>query len=153
MRRQGSGHIVNMSSLSGVFGTPFSGLYSASKFAVEGLTEALRLETRRLGLRVVLIEPGDIQSQLPARRQVARAAAANEAYRAAFERFQANQAKDEAKAPPPALVAALVARILADPNPRTRYSVGMMGQRIVVPLKRYAPARLFEAIVAGAMGV
>ncbi len=46
LRHQGGGHIVNVSSLSGVFGTPFSGLYSASKFAVEGLSEALRFETR-----------------------------------------------------------------------------------------------------------
>jgi NAD(P)-dependent dehydrogenase (short-subunit alcohol dehydrogenase family) len=56
MREQRGGHIVNISSLGGIFGMPFAGIYSASKFAVEGLSESLRLETRRFGVRVVLIE-------------------------------------------------------------------------------------------------
>jgi NAD(P)-dependent dehydrogenase (short-subunit alcohol dehydrogenase family) len=64
MREQRAGHIVNISSLGGIFGMPFSGIYSASKFAVEGLSESLRLETHRFGVRVVLIEPGDARSQL-----------------------------------------------------------------------------------------
>src|SRR5262245_54772812 len=50
LRRQGGGHIVNVSSLGGVFGMPFSGIYSASKFALEGLSESLRFETRRHGI-------------------------------------------------------------------------------------------------------
>ncbi len=84
MRRQGGGTIVNISSLSGLFGTPFSGLYSASKFAVEGMSEALHIETRKLGIRVVLIEPGDHASALAASRRIVRAAATNPAYRDAF---------------------------------------------------------------------
>ena len=72
MRRQGGGTIVNISSLSGLFGTPFSGLYSASKFAVEGMSEALHFETRKLGIRVVLIEPGDHASALAASRRIVR---------------------------------------------------------------------------------
>lgn len=153
MRRQGGGHIVTISSLSGLFGTPFSGLYSASKFAVEGLCETLRFETRKLGIRVVLIEPGDHASALPARRRIAAASAANPAYRDAFAQFKANQEKDEAKAPPPDGVAALVAAVLNDPAPRLRYTVGLAGQRIVAPLKRLLPGRLFEAIIGMAMGV
>lgn len=153
MRRQGGGHIVTISSLSGLFGTPFSGLYSASKFAVEGLIETLRFETRKLGIRVALIEPGDHQSALPARRRIAAAAVTNPAYRAAFAKFKANQEKDEAKAPPPDGVAVLVARVLNDPAPRLRYTVGLAGQRIVAPLKRLLPGRLFEAIIGKAMGL
>ncbi len=153
MRSQGGGHIVNISSLGGTFGMPFSGMYSASKFALEGMSESLRLETRRMGIRVVLIEPGDTQSQLPARRRVAEAAQQNSAYREAFERFGRQQASDEAKAPAPDAVARLVARVLADTAPHLRYSVGMLGQRIVLPLKRYLPQRWFEAILGMAMGV
>jgi len=70
MRQQGSGYIINISSLAGVLGLPFSGLYSASKFALEGMTESLRLEVRGFGIKTVLIEPGDFSTQLPAKRQV-----------------------------------------------------------------------------------
>jgi NAD(P)-dependent dehydrogenase (short-subunit alcohol dehydrogenase family) len=153
MRAQGRGHIINVSSLGGIFGMPFSGLYSASKFAVEGLSESLRLETRRMGIRVVLIEPGDTQSHLPLTRRTAKAAEGESAYREVFERFKAQQAKDEAKAPAPDAVARLVERILRDPSPRMRYSVGMLGQRVVLPLRRFLPQRLFERILGAALGV
>jgi NAD(P)-dependent dehydrogenase (short-subunit alcohol dehydrogenase family) len=153
MRRQGGGHIVNISSLAGLVGIPFSALYSASKFAVEGLSEALRLEVRRHGIHVVLIEPGDFDSKLAARRRTVKAADANPAYRAAFAAFKANQARREAKAPTPEPIARLVARILDDAAPRARYSIGMPGQRIVVPFKRFAPGRLFETIMRVALGV
>lgn len=153
MRAQESGHIVNVSSLAGVFGNPFSGLYSASKFAVEGLSESLRFEMRRFGVRVTLIEPGDTQSQLPARRRVVAAASAQSAYAEAFARLQKGQAKDEAGAPSADGVAELVLKILAAPNPRLRHSVGMAGQRIVVVLKRVLPYSWFERIVGAALGV
>lgn len=153
MRAQGGGHIVNISSLAGVLGLPFSGLYSASKFALEGMSESLRLETRGFGIRVALVEPGDFRSDLAATRRIAEAAAKNEAYREAFAHFQAQQEEDEAGAPTPEPVARLVQRILADPNPRLRYSVGMLGQRIVIPLKRLLPQRLFEWTLIRVLGL
>ena len=153
MREQRSGHIVNISSLGGTFGIPFSGIYSASKFAVEGLSESLRLETRRFGVRVVLIEPGDIDSQLPLRRRTVKPAGHVSAYQEIFDRFQAKQAVDEAKAPPPDAVAALVERVLRDPRPAMRYSAGMWDQRIVLPVKRWLPYRWFEKMLGAAMGV
>jgi NAD(P)-dependent dehydrogenase (short-subunit alcohol dehydrogenase family) len=144
MRRQGGGYIVNVSSLSGIFGAPFSGLYSASKFAVEGMSEALRFEVRRFGIRVVVIEPGTHMSGLASRRRITREAA-SDAYGDAFARLQARQETAEARAPRPERVARLVAKVLADPSPAPRYSVGRFGERIVVPLKRLLPDRLFEA--------
>jgi NAD(P)-dependent dehydrogenase (short-subunit alcohol dehydrogenase family) len=153
MRARGSGHIVNMSSLAGILGLPFSGLYSASKFALEGMTESLRLETRRFGIRVSLIEPGDFRSDLAATRRTVDGAEKDDAYREAFARFQAQQEKDEAAAPTPEPVARLVERILADPRPRLRYTVGMPAQRIVVPLKRLLPQRWFEALLVRALGL
>ena len=64
MRRQRSGHIIIVSSISGVVGQPVVGAYSASKFALEGWSEALRIETRALGIRVVLIEPGAFRTDI-----------------------------------------------------------------------------------------
>jgi NAD(P)-dependent dehydrogenase (short-subunit alcohol dehydrogenase family) len=153
MRGQGGGHVVNISSLAGVIGLPFSGLYSASKFALEGMTESLRHETRRFGVRVVLIEPGDFRSQLATTRRTVHAAATNGAYQAAFAKFKAQQEKDEAGAPTPEAVAQLVERILRNPSPRLRYSVGMLGQRIVIPLKRLLPQRVFEWVLTKALGL
>jgi NAD(P)-dependent dehydrogenase (short-subunit alcohol dehydrogenase family) len=153
MRAQGGGHIVNISSLGGVFGMPFSGIYSAAKFAVEGLSESLRFETRHMGIKVVIVEPGDTESQLPLRRRTVAEAGANSAYQAALQSFRTQQAKDEAKAPSPARVADQIGRILDDPTPRMRYPVAMPGQRLVIPLKRFLPYRLFERIVGAATGV
>jgi NAD(P)-dependent dehydrogenase (short-subunit alcohol dehydrogenase family) len=153
MRRQGGGHIVNISSLAGIFGNPFSGLYSASKFAVEGLSEALRFETRRFGVRVSLIEPGDTQSRLPANRRTVKGASADSPYAAPFGRLQKAQARDEATAPSPEAVARLVVETLAASRPSMRRSVGMAGQRVVILLKRVLPYSLFERIVAAALGV
>ena len=152
LRKQGQGHIINVSSLSGTFGTPFSGLYSASKFAVEGLTEALRFETRKMGISISLVEPGDTDTQLPANRRYTSASTAGSPYALAFKRYLDNQSKDEANALSPDIVAATVARILRTPHARMRYSVAGIGQRIVIPLKRFLPFSLFERIVGAAMG-
>lgn len=153
MRNQGCGHIINISSLAAVLGLPFSGLYSASKFAIEGMSESLRLEVRRFGIRVVLVEPGDFSTQLPLKRRTAGASETNDAYREAFTQFKAAQAKDESKAPPPEPIAYLIERILQNDNPKLRYNIGMLEQRIVVPLKRLLPQRLFEWVLRKALGL
>jgi NAD(P)-dependent dehydrogenase (short-subunit alcohol dehydrogenase family) len=153
LRRQGGGHVVNISSLAGIIGLPFSGLYSASKFALEGVSESLRMECRAFGIRVVLVEPGDFRTQITVRRRTAQAAETNEAYREAFSGCKKKQDQDEANAQSPEAVARLVARILNDPNPRTRYAVGMFTQTMVVPLKRILPQRLFEWMARQAFGM
>ncbi|HET6328793.1 MAG TPA: SDR family oxidoreductase [Planctomycetaceae bacterium] len=153
LRRQGRGHIVNISSLAGIIGLPFSGLYSASKFALEGVSESLRMECRAFGIHVVLVEPGDFRTQITARRRTVQAAETNNAYREAFARCKLKQDQDEANAQSPEAVARLVGRILSDPNPRTRYAVGMFTQTMVVPLKRILPQRVFEWMARQAFGM
>ncbi len=115
--------------------------------------KSLRLETRRFGIRVALIEPGDTRSQLPLRRRTVQPVRYASAYQEIFDRFQAKQAQDEAKAPPPDAVAALVERILRDPRPAMRYSAGMWDQRMALPLKRWLPYSWFERILGTALGV
>jgi NAD(P)-dependent dehydrogenase (short-subunit alcohol dehydrogenase family) len=153
LRRQGGGHIVNISSLAGIIGLPFSGLYSASKFALEGVSESLRMECRPFGVRVVLVEPGDFRTNITVRRRTVQAAETNDAYRAAFDHCKKKQDQDEANARAPEAVARLVDRILSDPNPRTRYAVGMFTQTMVVPLKRILPQRVFEWMARKAFGL
>jgi NAD(P)-dependent dehydrogenase (short-subunit alcohol dehydrogenase family) len=62
MRRQMSGRIINISSIAGRLATPVNGVYSASKFALEALSDALRLELAPFGIQVVVIEPGSIKT-------------------------------------------------------------------------------------------
>ena len=69
MRRQGGGKIICLSSIGGLMGLPFQGLYSASKFAIEGYCEALRLEIKAFGIKVVVIEPGDFSTGFTAQRK------------------------------------------------------------------------------------
>jgi NAD(P)-dependent dehydrogenase (short-subunit alcohol dehydrogenase family) len=138
------GYIINISSLAGVFGLPFAGLYSASKFALEGMSESLRFETRPLGIHVVLVQPGDFRTGITSRRRFAAQGQTSAPYREMFARFSARQERDEQSAPTPEPIAQLVERILNDPRPRLRYPIGMARQRIVVPLKSYLPERVFE---------
>jgi NAD(P)-dependent dehydrogenase (short-subunit alcohol dehydrogenase family) len=144
MREQGRGTIINIGSLAGIIGLPFAGMYSASKFALEGLSESLRFETRPFGIRVVLVEPGDFRTNMVNSRRIAAAAETNKAYRTVFVRMRAQQDREESTAPLPVPVAQLIERILDHPRPKLHYSVGMWSQRIVVPLRSYLPQRVYE---------
>lgn len=67
MRKQRSGHVINMSSVAGLAGTPGLGYYNATKFALEGLSEALELETSHLGIHVTAVEPGPFRTDFAGR--------------------------------------------------------------------------------------
>lgn len=151
LRQAGGGYIINISSLGGVQGLPFCGMYCASKFALEGLSESLWLETRLFGVRVSIIEAGDFHTQMSARRRIVAAAGRNSAYARAYNRFVQGTAKDEERAPTPEPVARLVESILLERSPRLRYVVGMRRQTILVPLKRFLPQALYERLVLRAM--
>lgn len=144
MREQRSGTIVNVSSIGGRIAVPFVGLYGASKFAVEGLTEALRMEVARFGIRVVLVEPGDFATGFTDSRRPARAALQNEAYAEAYRAALAVIERDERGGASPESIARLVERILRTRSPRVRYTVGAAFQRLAAGLKRILPSRLFE---------
>lgn len=152
MRRQRSGVIINISSLGGLFGLPFQGLYSASKFALEGLSESLRLETRTFGIRVVLVEPGDVQTAITSNRVLARAALEGSPYRDTFQRVLGIVGKDEAHGVSPSEVAAVVARIAGSRRPRLRYTVGHPSQRLMALLKRTLPWSMCERLLQSHYG-
>lgn len=148
MRAQGGGTIVLVSSIGGRIGLPFQGLYSATKFALEGLAEALSLEVRAYGVRVVLVEPGDYRTAFTDRRARVRGASGASVYRDAFSRALAVIERDERGAATPEPVARLVCRVLEARRPRLRYTVGPTMQRIAVQLKKVLPSRAFESILA-----
>jgi short-subunit dehydrogenase len=152
LRTAGGGYIINISSLAGIVGLPYSGLYSATKFALEGVSESLRLEVRQFGIKVVLVEPGDFQTKTTSNRRVA-VGAQSGVYREIFERTKEKQDKEEMNGATPEPIAKLVGRILNKKQPKTRYSVGRFDQRIVIPLKRLLPQGSFERLFRLFMGV
>jgi NAD(P)-dependent dehydrogenase (short-subunit alcohol dehydrogenase family) len=142
LRAQGGGTIVNMSSIGGRYGLPFQALYSASKFAIEGLTEALRFEVKPFGVRVVLVEPGDFRTEFTAHRR--RVGSASPAYQSRFERALERAEADEIGGSDPAAVARLILKIVRHPRPRLRYTVGSPVQRLLANIRGVLPGQLLE---------
>ncbi len=143
MRRQGGGYIVNVGSIGGLIALPYQPLYSAAKFALEGLTESLRLEVRPCGIRVVIIEPGDTKTEITHNRTLAEAALNQDVYHS-FAAALKRTADDEQYGPEPDGVARLLWRIVNTPNPRLRYTVGPAIQRAAVWMKRLLPYAVME---------
>jgi short-subunit dehydrogenase len=147
MREQRAGYIVNIGSIGGLIAIPYQGLYSASKFALEGLSESLRLEVRRFGIQVVLIEPGDHRTGLTGNRRLTAESQSNPAYRDRFHRAVERTAADEQNGPEPQAVARLLHRIVTNPRPRLRYTVGPLPERAAIWLKRLLPYSLVEKVM------
>jgi NAD(P)-dependent dehydrogenase (short-subunit alcohol dehydrogenase family) len=147
MRERRSGMIVNLSSIGGLIAVPFQALYSASKFAMEGFSEALRLEVRDFNIKVVLIEPGDHKTDFTANRVRTAASQTETPYRERFERSLQIMEHDEQGGPPPEKVARLIEKVIQKKSPALRYTVGMLPQRVGVGLKRTLPGGAFEMIV------
>jgi NAD(P)-dependent dehydrogenase (short-subunit alcohol dehydrogenase family) len=144
MRSQRSGYIVNIGSIGGLLAIPYQSMYSASKFALEGLSEALRMEVRPFGIRVVIIEPGDHKTALTENRQFTEISGAAEAYSPSFEAALLKTAHDEQSGPGPERIARLLYRIVNQQRPRLRYVIGPAPQRAVVWLKRLLPYSVVE---------
>jgi NAD(P)-dependent dehydrogenase (short-subunit alcohol dehydrogenase family) len=148
MRGQGNGRIINISSLAGNIGLPFQGLYSASKFALEGLSEALRLEVAPFGIQVVLIQPGDFRTRFTDSRSVVEAAQASKTYGARFAAALQRYVAEENNGADPQMVAELLHRIILAPTPRFRYRAGAWSQRFFVGLRPFLPEKLFTHLLA-----
>ena len=147
LREQRSGYIVNIGSIGGLVAIPYQGLYSASKFALEGLTESLRLEARTFGVNVVLIEPGDHRTSLTVNRVRTAESQTNPVYRAQCDRAIARTATDEQAGAAPEAIARLLYGIINRAHPRLRYTVGPAPQRAVVWLKRLMPYAVVETVM------
>lgn len=147
LRAQGGGKIINMSSLGGRAGLPYLSAYNAAKFALEGYSEALRLELLPYNILVSLVEPAGVKSGSLDRSQH-RAAGRNPAYNDAADRIMARmRVEQERDGIALDTVAAAVARIVAARRPQLRYTVG--GQaRMVTLLQRWLPQRWYEAAVS-----
>ena len=142
MRRRRQGRIINISSIAGVMAVPFQGFYSASKFAIEGYSEALSMELYPFGIRVCVVEPGDFRTGFTANRAVSQATLESEAYGTCFRRAMSVIEKEENGGANPVKLAKAICRIVEMENPPFRTKVGPMFQVILARLCRFIPYRL-----------
>lgn len=149
--RAGGGRIVNISSIVGRVAQPFVGPYVASKFAIEGITDVLRLELRQWGIEVVAIEPGTISTPIwdkgssqvtdgleqmtPEQRQL---------YGARLAKMEKVLAKQNERGAPPEKVADAVLEALTAAKPKPRYLVG--DARVLLALKTLLPTALLDRL-------
>ncbi len=145
MRQQRSGTIFNVTSIAGLMGLPFRGIYSASKSAVEGFSEALSAEVNQFGIKVIIIEPGDFKTGINENRRIA------ELQSSVYEPFQsaviAQVNREVNDAPDPSLIGHALIRMLKKNHPRLRYKVATPFQRFSVLVRDIIPDRWFETLV------
>jgi len=150
MRQQGSGLIINISSVSGLYGLPCFGAYNASKWALEGFSESLFYELLPFGIKVCLIEPGVYKTKIfyENRRYASRFFDQESPYYEISQVFQ-KRTNDHVKADnkDPEEIAILIENIINDENPSFRNIPDMQGQCLYL-LKRFLPFRLFSWVAA-----
>lgn len=149
MRKAGGGTIINTSSMGGKIYTPLGAWYHASKHAVEGFSDCLRLELKEFNIRVVVLEPGIIVTGFgKVMLQSIRQFSAKGAYAALTGRLIAATQKmyDKGQGSKPEVVSKAVSAIVNSTNPRTRYRMGLWA-RPMVWMRVYLGDRLFDKIV------
>lgn len=155
MRRQGHGRIIQNSSVLGLVALPFRGAYNASKFALEGLTDTLRLELRGSGIHVSLIEPGPITSRFRANAYQAFKRNIDQGISAHKERYEAMERRLNAPGPvapftlPPEAVLRRVVHALESDRPRARYYV-TVPTYLFGFLRRLLPSGLLDKVLVRA---
>jgi short-subunit dehydrogenase len=147
------GMVINVGSLAGLFGLPYQGLYSASKFAIEGYSESLRMELRNTGVKVTVLNPGDFKTDFTGNREKVPFTLNNDKLKAEFEAAVAAMEKDESVGAAPAVLAKEVVKIVGKSNPKHNYLIGAIGQTIAVTLKSVLPGGLFVKLMNDHYGI
>jgi NAD(P)-dependent dehydrogenase (short-subunit alcohol dehydrogenase family) len=146
MRRQHAGHIIMVSSIGGLQGAVTVSSYSASKHALEGWSESLRMEVNALGIKVVLVEPGAYLTDI-----WTRAVMGEKTTQETSPNIQRSlRMRDRVQALPkrdPIEVARLIASIAQDPDPKLRYLVGR-DAKMQLAMKRILPWKWYEKVIA-----
>ena len=155
MRKQRSGHIINITSIGGKIYTPLGGWYHATKHALEGLSDCLRLECEPFGISVAIIEPGSIATEWSgiAAKQVRETSGGSSAYAKQAE-IVAKGMEDETngkRASPPSVIADAIGKIVATKRPKTRYAVGFAAVPLIW-LREHVSDRMFDWIIKKAVG-
>jgi NAD(P)-dependent dehydrogenase (short-subunit alcohol dehydrogenase family) len=149
MRAQKSGKIVNVTSIGGKIWEPMGAWYHATKFAVEGLSDCLRVEVARFGVDVIVIEPGAIRTEWAG---IAREGLLQTSGSSAYGKIAQNHARmlataeTSSLASPPDVVARTIVRAVNARHPKTRYATGG-GARTILFLRKILSDRLFDRLI------
>ena len=146
MRNQKSGMVLNVTSIAGYMGLPFRGLYSASKGALELITEATNMEVKNFGIHIVNVAPGDFATNIAAGRYHT-PVFKNSAYK---ENYQANLDLMDAHVDAgmdPLEMAKTIYKIINTKNPKIHYKVGGFMEKFSIVLKRILPGKMYQKLL------
>jgi NAD(P)-dependent dehydrogenase (short-subunit alcohol dehydrogenase family) len=146
MRQQKSGLIVNVTSIAGYMGLPYRSVYSASKGALELITEALRMEVKSFGIQITNVAPGDFATNIAAGRFHAPIIQGSDYERAYGSILKTMDAHVDSGSNPNEMAEA-VFQIIQDNNPRIHYKVGAFMQKFSIVLKRILPDTVYEKML------
>jgi len=146
MRTQKSGLIINITSIAGYMGLPYRSVYSASKGALELITEALRMETKSFGIHITNVAPGDFATNIAAGRYHAPVIKGS-AYEIPYGNTlkEMNQHVDSGSNPNDMALA--IYAIIQNPHPKVHYKVGAFMQKFSIVLKRILPDKMYEKLL------
>ncbi|MDF1567067.1 MAG: oxidoreductase [Spirochaetaceae bacterium] len=149
MRSNRYGKIVNISSVGGKIYTPFGGWYHATKHALEGMTDALRLEVKKFGIDAVIVEPGGIATEwgaISAKNLIKTSGSGAYAEQARKTAERIDQMYASGKLSDPGVIGRIIVKAVTASRPRTRYAAGAMSG-LVLFLRRWLSDRAFDRLV------
>jgi NAD(P)-dependent dehydrogenase (short-subunit alcohol dehydrogenase family) len=152
MRKQNNGLIINISSVAATMGLPFRGIYSASKAAVEILTESLSIEVQPFGIRVCSVLPAEVKTSINTNRLVANGNQSSP-YQAVTEAMNIKVKAAINAASDPMYIVEAVEQIINSPSPKLHYVKGPFLQKVSIVLKKILPDRVFERILKNHYGL
>jgi len=147
-RGQGSGTVVNISSIAGVVSIPLQSLYHATKWGLEGFSEALQYELRQFNIRVKIIEPGIIKTDFLGRSKTVLHDETLTDYREYSEKVMNNLFSMGEKGSPPEIVAETIFKAATDNSKKMRYRVGRM--KGITTMRKLLPFGLYTRLMRGA---
>ena len=147
MRKARCGKIINLSSVGGLMGLPYQGFYSASKFAIEGFTEALAAEVRGFGIRVCMVEPGDFATGFTGSRKNSQATMNDPDYGPIFKRSLALIEKEENGGLQPEVLARRIVKLVEMKKPPLRNVVANLEQWLSTVIKHVVSGNQMVSIL------
>lgn len=148
MRQQKEGLIISITSIAGYMGLPYRGIYSASKAALEVVTESYRLETKSFGIKFTTLAPGDFATNIASGRYHT-PVYENSPYKEMYKNTLRAIDEDVDSGGDPIEVGKKIAKIISAKNPKPHYRVGSFIQRLSITLKGILPGLWFEKLLEG----